>query len=143
MPVLTRYAIRAAMLYLIAGMIGGALYWLNILQPLWPPLGALNPVYIHLLVVGWLTQLIYGVIYWMFPIISRGENMRGDPRLAWAALVALNVGLLLRVFFEPWRVLSPNAVNGAGLTLSAIVQVAAALLVVMVCWPRVREKPGR
>jgi len=27
----------------------------------------LFPVYIHLLVFGWLTQLIFGVIYWMFP----------------------------------------------------------------------------
>jgi hypothetical protein len=142
MPLLTRWAIRAAMLYLIVGMIAGALYWLNILQPLWPPLGALNPVYIHLLVVGWLTQLIYGVMYWMFPIISR-DNMRGDPRLAWAALIGLNAGLLLRVAFEPWRVLSPNGVNSAGLTLSAAVQVAAAFLVVAVCWPRVREKAGR
>jgi hypothetical protein len=142
MPLLTRYAIRAAMLYLIVGMIAGALYWLNIMQPVWPPLAALNPVYIHLLVVGWLTQLIYGVIYWMFPIISR-ENMRGSPHLAWAALITLNAGLLLRVVFEPWRVLSPNEVNGAGLTLSAVLQVAAAFLVVAVCWPRVREKPGK
>jgi hypothetical protein len=142
MPLLTRWAIRAAMLYLIVGMIAGALYWLNILQPLWPLLGALSPVYVHLLVVGWLTQLIYGVMYWMFPIISR-ENMRGSPRLAWAALITLNAGLLLRVVFEPWRVLSPNDVNGLGLTLSAVVQVAAALLVVSVCWPRVREKAGR
>jgi hypothetical protein len=130
------------MVYLIAGMAAGALYWFNIMQPFWPPLGALNPVYIHLLTVGWLTQLIFGVMYWMFPIISR-ENMRGDPRLAWAALIALNAGLLLRVAFEPWRVLSPNEVNGAGLTLSAVVQVVAAFLVVAVCWPRVREKAGR
>jgi len=142
MPYLIRLTIRAAMLYLIAGMIAGALYWLNILQPIWPPLAALNPIYIHLIVVGWLTQLIYGVIYWMFPIISR-ENMRGDERLAWAALITLNAGLILRAIFEPWRALSPNDLNSSGLLLSSVLQVIAAYLVVVVCWPRVREKPGR
>jgi hypothetical protein len=130
------------MLYLVVGMIAGALYWIHVLQPVWPPLGALSPVYIHLLVVGWLTQLIFGVIYWMFPIISKSD-MRGDPRLAWAAFILLNTGLLMRAFFEPWRVLSPNEANSAGLTLAAVIQVVAAYLIVLVCWPRVREKPGR
>src|SRR6185369_8011790 len=95
MPLLTRWAIRAAMIYLVAGLAAGTLYFANTVWNFWPPLGALSPVYIHLLVVGWLTQLIYGVMYWMFPIISK-ENMRGNPRLAWTALALLNIGLILR-----------------------------------------------
>jgi hypothetical protein len=142
MPLLTRWAIRAAMLYLLAGLIAGALYWLNNAASFWKPLTALNPVYIHLLVVGWLTQLIYGVIYWMFPIISQ-TNMRGDSMQAWAAFATLNIGLLLRAVAEPWRVLDPNSINQAGIILSAIFQVAAGYLIVLVCWPRVREKPGK
>ncbi|MBZ0289331.1 MAG: hypothetical protein K8I30_17050 [Anaerolineae bacterium] len=130
------------MLYLLLGLVAGALYWLNNAWSFWEPFRALNPVYIHLLVVGWITQLIYGVMYWMFPIISRTE-LRGDARPAWAALVALNVGLILRAVAEPWRVLDPNAVNQAGVILSAIFQVAAGYLIVLVCWPRVREKPGK
>jgi hypothetical protein len=142
MPLLTRVALRAALAYLVAGVAAGALYWLNAAWPFWPFANAFNPVYIHLLVVGWITQLIYGVMYWMFPIISR-ENMRGNPRPAWAALVVLNAGLLLRVVCEPWRTLSPNDLNAAGLVLSALLQVAAGLLIVWVMWPRVREKAGR
>jgi hypothetical protein len=142
MPLLTRWAIRAAMLYLLVGLIAGALYWMNNAWNFWKPLTALNPVYIHLLVVGWITQLIYGVMYWMFPIISRSD-MRGDPRQAWVALGALNAGLILRAVAEPWRVLEPNAVNQIGLILSAVFQVAAGYLIVLVCWPRVREKPGK
>ncbi len=142
MPRLTRWAIKAAMLYLIAGVAMEALYWVQGLWSLWPPLAALNPTYIHLLVVGWLTQLIYGVIYWMFPIISK-HNMRGNSHLAWAALMLLNLGLLMRVVFEPWRTLSPTPVNGVGLLVSAVVQVLGGYLIVLVCWPRVRERPGR
>jgi hypothetical protein len=142
MPLLTRWAIRAAMIYLVVGTIAGALYWVNRMAAFWQPLAALNPVYIHLLVVGWLTQLIYGVIYWMFPIISK-DNMRGNPRPAWLALALLNIGLILRAICEPWRVTTPNDINGWGLVLSATLQVLAGYLIVLVCWPRVREKPGR
>jgi hypothetical protein len=36
-----------------------------------PALGALLwPTYLHLLVLGWLTQLIFGVAFWMFPRYS-------------------------------------------------------------------------
>ena len=142
MPLLTRWAIRAAMIYLLVGLIAGALYWLNNAWSFWKPFVALNPVYIHLIVVGWLTQLIYGVMYWMFPIISR-SNMRGDTYQAWAALIALNIGLILRALAEPWLTLAPNAINQTALIASAIFQVAAGYLIVLVCWPRVREKPGK
>lgn len=141
MPTLTRWAAKAALVYLVAGTLAGALYWAQSQWSLWSPLAALNPIYIHLLVVGWLTQLIFAVIYWMFPIISR-NNMRGDPRLAWAALILLNAGLVLRAICEPWRTLSANQVNGLGLVLSATLQAIAGYLMVIVCWPRVREKAG-
>ena len=73
---------------------------------IWPPLAALNPVYIHLLVIGWLTQLIYGVIcwmvqlamgvaYWIFPRILLTD--RGRSHIAWAAFVVLQVGLALTI----------------------------------------------
>ena len=142
MPRLTRWAVRAALVYLVVGLVAGALYWANGQWSFWPLLDALNPIYIHLLVVGWATQLIFGVIYWMFPIISK-SNMRGDTRLAWAVFVLLNVGLILRAIFEPWRTLEVNDLNGLGLVLSALLQVIAGYLFVIVCWPRVREKAGR
>lgn len=141
MPTVSRWAARAALIYLVAGVLAGALYWAHAQWSLWPPLAALNPIYIHLLVVGWATQLIFAVIYWMFPIISK-ENMRGDPRLAWAAFILLNGGLLLRAVFEPWRALESLALNGAGLVASALLQVLAACLLAAICWPRIRERAG-
>ncbi|MCB9452251.1 MAG: hypothetical protein H6672_12485 [Anaerolineaceae bacterium] len=142
MPLLTRWVIRTALLYLIAGVLTGALYWANTLWQLWPPLRAFNPVYIHLLVVGWITQLIFGVMYWMFPIISK-TNMRGSPYLAWGTYVLLNMGLLLRAVGEPWRTLDPTPINQALLVLSALIQVAAGILLILTVWPRVRERAGR
>jgi hypothetical protein len=34
------------------------------------------PVYLHLFMIGWVTQMIFGVAYWMFPRVSK-ENPRG------------------------------------------------------------------
>ena len=141
MPLLTRWVIKTAMLYLVAGLAAGALYWANVQWALAPILSALNPTYLHMLVVGWLTQLIFGVIYWMFPIIRKG-NRRADPRLAWAVFILLNAGLLLRIACEPWRAVDPNSVNAAGLLLSALLQMGAGYLFILVCWPRIRERGG-
>lgn len=142
MPLLTRWVIRTALLYLVAGVITGALYWANTFWQIWPPLRAFNPIYIHLLVVGWVTQLIYGVMYWMFPIISK-RNMRGSVYPAWGTYVFLNIGLLLRAIGEPWRAIEPNEVNQALLVLSSVCQVVAGVLLVITVWPRVRERAGR
>jgi hypothetical protein len=77
----------------------------------------------------------------MFPVIDK-ENMRGDPRLAWSVFILLNAGLILRILCEPWQAISSNTLNSWGLVVSAVLQVAAAYLFVLVCWPRVREKAG-
>lgn len=141
MPVFTRWTIRAAMIYLIVGLAAGVLYWANVQWGIAPIFNTFSPTYLHMLVIGWLTQLIFGVIYWMFPII-RKDNMRGDPRVAWAGFALLNTGLILRILCEPWRGLDPNDVNGIGLVISAALQVIAAYLFIIVCWPRVRERAG-
>jgi hypothetical protein len=141
MPKLSQLALKAAMVYLVLGALGAAAYWANAMWPLWPPLAALSPTYLHLIVVGWLTQLIFGVMYWMFPVISRARP-RGDTRVAWAAFITLNAGLLLRAVFEPWRALDPAPWNGYALVLSAMFQVLSAVLFVWVSWGRVRERGG-
>ena len=71
MPRLSQLAMKAAMIYLVTGALGAAAYWLNTVWPFWAPIAALNPTYLHLIVVGWLTQFIMAVMYWMFPVISK------------------------------------------------------------------------
>jgi hypothetical protein len=141
MPRLARWALRAAFIYLLLGATGAVLYWTNVLWSWWAPLSAISPTYLHLIVVGWLTQLIFGILYWMFPILSKAQP-RGDPRLAWTVFICLNAGLVARMIFEPWRFMQPDAINAYGLLLSACLQVIAAALFVWISWGRVRERGG-
>jgi hypothetical protein len=141
MPKLSQVALKAAMIYLIMGALGAMAYWGNQLWSLWEPLNVISPTYLHLIVVGWLTQLVFGVIYWMFPILGKA-NPRGDPRIAWSAFACLNGGLILRIIFEPWHTIEPAWFNACGLVISAALQVVAAFLFVWATWGRVRERGG-
>jgi len=135
-PPVTRWMVRAAMLYLLAALLLGIALQLPLARRI-PALGSIWPTYLHLLVVGWLSQLIFGVAYWMFPRYS-AERPRGSEALGWATFGLLNAGLLLRVVAEPWR-----AVSGRGdglLVVSAVLQAAAASTFAANTWPRVRER---
>ncbi|NJN19121.1 MAG: hypothetical protein HC822_24135 [Oscillochloris sp.] len=103
------------------------------------PAGLL-PVYYHLLMVGWVTQLIAGVALWMFPPLSR-ERPRGDERLGWFVYATLNSGLLLRAIAEPVQYVNPTAWSSWGLALAALLQVLAIWALVFTLWPRVKGKP--
>ncbi len=102
-------------------------------------LGGLFPVYIHLLVFGWLTQLVFGVVYWMFPKYS-AEKPRGSETLGWWTYALLNVGLALRAIAEPVQSVHPNPFAGWTLVVSAAIQFCAGLTFVLNSWNRVREK---
>jgi hypothetical protein len=135
-PRVTRWLVRAALLYLVAALALGIAMQLPAAASI-PALAAVWPTYLHLLVVGWLTQLIFGVAYWMFPRYS-AEQPRGSEALAWATFGLLNAGLLLRAFAEPWR-----AVSGRGdgvLVVAGALQAFAALAFTANTWPRVRER---
>lgn len=138
MPPLTRWFVKTSFIYLALALIAGLL--LQLQSPLkLTALGVLFPVYIHLFVLGWLTQLIFGVVFWMFPKQSV-EKPRGNEDLGWWTYALLNVGLLLRVFAEPVNSLHPSPLSGWSLVLSASIQFLAGLLFVVNSWGRVKEK---
>ena len=97
----------------------------------------LRPTDVHLLVVGWISQLIFGVAYWMFPRPLPG-GPRGSERLGWAAFILINLGLLLRVVGEP--LYASGRDTGALLAVSAACQLAAGWAFVLNTWPRVRGR---
>lgn len=97
------------------------------------------PIYIHLLVFGWLTQLIFGVVFWMFPKFSV-EQPRGSETLGWWTYTLLNIGLLLRAIAEPINANHPNPFSGWTLVLSAVLQFLAGLFFVLNSWGRVKER---
>ena len=132
MPLLTRTFIKTAMVCFTLALMLGILLAAGITTGFFP-------VYIHLLVFGWLTQLIFGVALWMFPKYSN-EKMRGYETLGWWSYALLNSGLLLRAIAEPIQSTQPNPLSGWTLVLSAILQFLAGLLFVFNTWQRVREK---
>ena len=90
MPTLSRWCVRVALAYLVVGMGMGS--WMLIAQARgesgpgepWPALHA------HLLLVGFLLLLIFGVAFWMFPKVSGRRPGREVGWLAFALLMLKN-----------------------------------------------------
>jgi hypothetical protein len=135
-----RFFIRTALAYLLAAFIVGGIILANQGLALDGRIGALLPVFYHLLMVGWVTQLICGVALWMFPPVSRAQP-RGDERLGWLTYGALNAGLILRAIGEPLYAWLSAPWLGWTLALSAVLQVLASWAFVLAIWPRVKARP--
>lgn len=125
MPPLSRWYIKGALLYLVAALLVGV--------------AMTGPAYVHMLVVGWITQMIFGVAYWMFPKYAP-DAPRGNNAVAVATFVLLNVGLLLRVVVEPVRAWRPDLLPGWLLIVAAAAQWLAGVGFAVTTWPRVKEK---
>jgi len=136
-PTLTRWFLKTAMLYFLSGFVLGGVLLIALGWQHRPIFGVLQPVYWHLLLIGWLMQCIFGVAYWMFPAFSKAQPQR-SAALGWFTYAALNLGLLLRTVFEPWHSLYPQAGVGWLLVPSALLQVAAAWVFVVHLWGRIR-----
>jgi hypothetical protein len=138
-PSLSRWFIKIGMLYFLAGL---SIASVLLVQPVigWSPsLQVLRPVYLHFLFIGWVTQLIMGVGYWMFPKQSK-EKPRGSERLGWAVLILLNSGLVLRAIGEPAVVLAPQAGLGWTLALASLCLLLAGWGFILNTWGRIKER---
>jgi len=138
MPSLTRWFVKTSFVYLILALIAGLFLVLQSSFK-WTVPGGLFPVYIHLFVLGWLTQLIFGVAYWMFPKLS-SEKPRGNESLGWWTYALLNLGLFLRVVAEPIQSTRPGVLSGWALVAAAALQFLAGLAFVINSWGRVKVK---
>jgi quinol-cytochrome oxidoreductase complex cytochrome b subunit len=124
------------MLYLVVALAISILLQSD-LSPRVPVLRVFWPTYLHLLVVGWLTQLIFGVAFWLFPKHPSAPP-RGSDRLGWTCFVLLNLGLAIRLVAEPLQALGQSFATL--LVASAIAQLLAGWAFVANTWPRVRER---
>ncbi len=138
MPRLTRWFIKTSLVDLVLAL---ALAITMALTPLLrgPSLAWIFPVYVHILAFGWLSQLIFGVAYWMFPKYSL-EKPHANETVGWAVYFSINAGLLLRAVCEPINSLDPHGVWGVGLVVSAALQWLAGLAFVLNTWGRIKEK---
>ena len=140
MPPLVRLYIKTAFVYFIAGFLLLALMaldgWLHIGR--W--FGVVSVSQLHLLVVGWITQLSIGVAYWMFPRFLKADNPRprGSDTLAWAVYICLNAGLVLRLAAEPFYLMTGQSWLAALVALSGVLQAVAAVGFGLLIWARIR-----
>lgn len=134
MPALTRWFIKTALVYFILALAAGIFSSVS-------DLPGIFPVYIHLLVEGWITLLIIGVVFWMFPKFSPHQP-RGSEKLGWASFILLNAGLVLCVVSEPLNALgkAPETLWSILLIISAALQWLGGMAFVINTWGRVKVK---
>ncbi len=139
MPPLTRWFIKAAIISLILAVLIRAAMGLLPMWNLQAIAAALAPVFLHLFLWGWVTQLIFGVVYWMFPKFSQSAP-HGHEGLWLATFWLFNVGLALRVIGEPLHLLRPEALWAWFTVLAAVLQWLAGIAFVANTWGRVKGR---
>ncbi|MEX0609330.1 MAG: hypothetical protein WD016_11530 [Balneolaceae bacterium] len=133
MPLITRLFIKSGMIFFVLSLITGVIMQFE--EFTFP---VLLPLFWHMLMLGWITQIIMGLSLWMFPGRKTEESFRNQI-FAWLAFSCLNTGLILRVITEPF-VTYQNTFFKALLAVSAVLQVLAAVFYIIEIWPRVLSK---
>lgn len=140
MPLVSRLFVKSGLLFMVAALIVGVA--INAPEswdlPRW--FQALESTHFHLFVVGWITQIIFGVALWFFPKWNR-DQPRGPAWLSWGCLGTLNVGLVLRAFSETAFAVGAATTGWAWtMTIAALLQFIAAGLFAVAIWPRVKGR---
>ncbi|MFN3741760.1 MAG: hypothetical protein ACK4VW_03685 [Anaerolineales bacterium] len=94
MPKLTRYFLRASLLYMLLGFTVGSLLLAHKGFPFAPWLWRLLPIHVESMLIGWMSQFALGVAFWILPRLGESKP-RGDEIFAWLALFCLNLGIVL------------------------------------------------
>lgn len=128
MPTLSRWYLKASLIYLALGaLMGGIVLW-NKGIPVpggWQMLGP----HIALVTEGWLLLLTMGVAYWILPRWGQERRRVWLAGLAYACLNgAVWIGVLGSWTKIPWLTVA-----------GGVLQVAACLAFAIHAWPRVRK----
>jgi hypothetical protein len=137
MPLITRLFLKTGLIYFLGALLVGILLQINALG-----IPNLVPMFWHMLMVGWITQIIMGVSLWMFPGRIKEESFK-NQKWAWLTYVFLNGGLIVRFLSEPMIVLLEGYHWKILLIISAILQLVAVLCYITEIWPRVLSKAQR
>jgi hypothetical protein len=135
----SRWFIKTSFIYFALSMLMGMAL---LLQPVmgWPnAIQSLKPVYLHFIFIGWVTQLIMGVGYWMFPKYTTAKP-RGDVWLVWAVYLLLNLGMIFRTLGEPAVMLNPLGGWGWMLAAASTFLLLAGWGYVWLVWGRIKER---
>lgn len=132
MPRLSVFSLRAALIYFLAGFTFGALLLANKGRAFSAQIWGLLPPHIEFLLIGWAVQLAMGVAFWILPRYPGGS--RGNERLAGAALLLLNIGILL-VATEIFTAQKPTPVF---LITGRLCEVLSGVLFILHAWGRIK-----
>jgi heme/copper-type cytochrome/quinol oxidase subunit 1 len=140
MTPLVRLYVKTSFVFLLLGLILGSYVTLQVNLAgrgvPWP----LVTAHVHLLLVGFLLMLVFGVATWMFPRPAR-DDARYRPWLAWVVYWLLTVSTIVRTLGE--LAAASAGTRGAPLAaLGGLGQLAAALAFVVNMWARVRMPGG-
>jgi hypothetical protein len=125
MPFLARLFVKTSFVFLVIGL------FLMILSNKFP---SLFPVSIHSITLGWITNMIFGVSFWMFPRVSR-ENLYGNTKIVFLSFALLNAGNFIRIISEPFIY---KEVLKYLFILSLILQFFACLTFSIYIWKRIK-----
>jgi heme/copper-type cytochrome/quinol oxidase subunit 1 len=139
MTPLVRLYVKTSFVFLLLGLVLGGYVAIevNLLGRAvpWPLITA----HTHLVLVGFMLMLVFGVATWMFPRPAR-DDARYRPGLAWLVYWLLTASTVVRALGE----LSAAVTGGRSsplAALGALGQLTAAMLFVVNMWTRVRM-PG-
>lgn len=126
MPLVSIWAVRIALIYLVAGAVIGSLMLAakGVALPGW--LHLLRAAHIDMLVFGFMVQFAFGVAHWILP----RTPARTSAAAVVGALLLLNAGVLL--------VSASQAVGELPLLGGRLAQLAAVCTFMASVWPRVR-----
>lgn len=134
MPKISRLFLKTGLIYFILSLVIGILLETETLSR-----PHLVPLFWHSLMVGWITQIIFGVSIWMFPGRERDERIIKQKKV-WGCYLLLNGGLLLRLIFEPLVIYYDGAFVSSMLIVSALSQLGAGVLYFAEIWPRLLSR---
>lgn len=138
MPKFVRYFIKTGLGFLLFSLFVGVLMLAEPVLDLPEIVSSSFPTYLHLFVVGWITQLIFGVSIWMFPSPDHGGRY-GNETVVWTIYWTLNAGLFLRLVGEPGkRVYQLAILFDWTLVLSSLLQWLSGVFYAYHIWGRVK-----
>lgn len=134
MPTVSRTFVKSGMVFFVLSLVAALLLEIDTIA-----LSSLMPLFWHMLMLGWITQIIMGVSIWMFPGRNREEGF-WNQKWAWLTLIFINTGLVLRLIAEPAIGYSEMQLWSILLVGSAVLQVAGGMTYLIEMWPRIMSK---
>lgn len=141
MPIETRLFVKTSLVWLCATFALGASMLASKALALSLPYD-FSAVHAHMGFVGWLVNLVMGIALWFLPAnrekFPANRGRYPAPTVRWIYAM-LNVGLILRVVFEPALDKSgPTTLLSGIILISVILQLAAIVIFATIAWARVR-----